>query len=76
MIADTAGIEVERVHIPGPEGVRGRNSDNTRLRKVLDWEPSITLEEGIAQTYAWIETQVRDRLGSESLEPVTAQAST
>src|SRR3546814_17481347 len=37
-----------------PQGVRGRNSDNTRLRKVLGWEPRITLEEGLRPTYAWI----------------------
>jgi nucleoside-diphosphate-sugar epimerase len=35
--------------------VRGRNSDNTRLRQVLGWEPSISLEEGLAAIYAWIE---------------------
>jgi nucleoside-diphosphate-sugar epimerase len=49
-------------HIDGPQGVRGRNSDNTRLREVLGWEPRIDLEEGLAPTYRWIEEQVRDRL--------------
>lgn len=48
-------------HVPGPQGVRGRNSDNSKLRKVLDWEPGITLEEGLAPTYRWIEKQVLDR---------------
>ena len=38
-----------------PQGVRGRNSDNSRLREVLGWEPQITLEEGLAKTYEWIE---------------------
>jgi GDP-D-mannose 3', 5'-epimerase len=42
-----------------PQGVRGRNSDNSRLRKVLGWEPQISLEEGLACTYAWIEEKVR-----------------
>ena len=45
-------------HVPGPQGVRGRNSDNTRLRQVLGWEPQISLEDGLARTYAWIEEQV------------------
>lgn len=45
-------------HIDGPQGVRGRNSDNTRLRAVLGWEPEIDLEEGLADTYAWISQQV------------------
>jgi nucleoside-diphosphate-sugar epimerase len=39
--------------------VRGRNSDNTRLREVLRWEPEISLEEGLGRTYQWIEEQVR-----------------
>jgi GDP-D-mannose 3', 5'-epimerase len=64
MAAAAAGIEVERVHVPGPQGVRGRNSDNSRLRAVLGWEPAIPLEEGLARTYAWIEGQVRERLAS------------
>ena len=46
-------------HVPGPEGVRGRNSDNSRLREVLGWEPQISLEDGLADTYQWIEKQVR-----------------
>jgi nucleoside-diphosphate-sugar epimerase len=58
MIARIAGIEIRKVHVEGPQGVRGRNSDNTRLREVLDWEPRISLEEGLAETYAWIEAQV------------------
>lgn len=45
-------------HIDGPQGVRGRNSDNTVLRDTLGWEPSTTLESGLAVTYRWIEKQV------------------
>lgn len=41
-----------------PQGVRGRNSDNTRLREVLDWQPKISLEEGLERTYKWIEERV------------------
>ena len=42
-----------------PQGVRGRNSDNTRLAKVLGWEPSISLEAGLQITYKWIENELR-----------------
>ena len=58
LVADSAGIKVNKRHIPGPQGVRGRNSDNTRLYQVLGWVPQISLEEGIARTYAWIEREV------------------
>lgn len=61
MIASASGIEIVRKHVPGPQGVRGRNSDNTRLRRILNWEPELSLEEGIRLTYAWIESQVRDK---------------
>ncbi len=59
LVANIAGVTIVKKHIPGPQGVRGRNSDNTRLRQVLGWEPQISLEEGMARTYAWIEEQVR-----------------
>jgi nucleoside-diphosphate-sugar epimerase len=58
IIAAIAGISINKVHIPGPQGVRGRNSDNSRLRQELNWEPVVSLEDGLAQTYAWIEAQV------------------
>jgi nucleoside-diphosphate-sugar epimerase len=61
IIADAAGIEVEKKHVDGPQGVRGRNSDNTRLKEVLGWEPETPLEDGIARTYEWIEKQVFER---------------
>ena len=61
IVSGIAGIRVTKKHVPGPQGVRGRNSDNTRLRQVLGWEPEISLEEGLAQTYAWIEDQVQAR---------------
>lgn len=63
LIADIAGIEVEAVHVDGPQGVRGRNSDNTRLEQVLGWTPQISLEAGLARTYRWIEAQVRAAKG-------------
>jgi nucleoside-diphosphate-sugar epimerase len=59
MVASIAGVAIEKKHVPGPQGVRGRNSDNTRLREVLGWEPGISLEEGLARTYPWIESQLR-----------------
>lgn len=46
-------------HVDGPQGVRGRNSDNTLLRRVLGWEPTTSLEDGLAITYRWIEKQVQ-----------------
>jgi nucleoside-diphosphate-sugar epimerase len=46
-------------HVEGPQGVRGRNSDNSRLREVLGWEPTTRLEDGLESTYRWIEKQVR-----------------
>ena len=62
MVIEIAGIRVVKKHVPGPQGVRGRNSDNTRLRQVLAWEPAISLEEGLARTYIWIEGSVRAQL--------------
>jgi nucleoside-diphosphate-sugar epimerase len=59
IIARAAEFEVDKHHVPGPQGVRGRNSDNTRLTGVLNWQPAVDLEEGLARTYAWIEDQVR-----------------
>ncbi len=62
IIAKIAGIKLKKKYIAGPQGVRGRNSDNSRLRKVLKWEPKISLEEGLAETYKWIESQVKLKL--------------
>lgn len=74
MVANIAGIKIVKKHIPGPQGVRGRNSDNTRVKQVLGWEPQISLEEGMARTYAWIELQVRAKLGMTELQPALAPA--
>jgi GDP-D-mannose 3',5'-epimerase len=48
-------------HVDGPQGVRGRSSDNRRLREVLGWEPSVPLRQGLEPTYRWIEKQVTSR---------------
>jgi GDP-D-mannose 3', 5'-epimerase len=69
MVARVAGKKIRKRHnLTGPQGVRGRNSDNTRLREVLGWEPSIHLEKGLANTYPWIASQVQQAV------PVTADA--
>ena len=67
IVANAADAEVIKKHIDGPQGVRGRNSDNTLLREVLNWEPQISLEEGLALTYAWIEQQVQETYDLESV---------
>jgi nucleoside-diphosphate-sugar epimerase len=66
IIAEIAGISIQKKHIAGPQGVRGRNSDNTRLREVLGWEPQVSLEEGLAYTYRWIESQVKMKMIQEA----------
>ncbi len=59
LIAGIAGKRVALRHDPsGPEGVRGRCSDNARVRAVLGWEPTVSLEEGMRLTYEWIAAQV------------------
>lgn len=62
IVAEIAGVKITKKHIDGPMGVRGRNSDNTLLKKVLGWEPQISLEQGLAETYEWIESQVKAKL--------------
>ncbi len=60
IISDIAGITVERVHdLNAPQGVRGRNSDNTMILDQLGWEPSTSLRSGLEVTYAWVLDQVR-----------------
>ena len=64
MIMSAANVQLTKVHVIGPQGVRGRNSDNTQLRRILKWEPAISLEEGLSRTYEWIENQVYDSIQS------------
>jgi GDP-D-mannose 3',5'-epimerase len=73
IIAGAAGIKIEKQHVEGPQGVRGRNSDNTKLREVLGWEPRVSLEEGLAVTYRWIEEQVREQLAAAPEQASIAQ---
>merc|ERR1712070_678928 len=59
-------------HIPGPEGVRGRNSDNTLIKQVLGWAPQTTLKEGLKYTFDWIGEQiVAYKADGNSLESLT-----
>lgn len=51
---------LEIFHIPGPEGVRGRNSDNDLIKQILGWAPSISLEVGLRKTYFWIKSKIEE----------------
>jgi nucleoside-diphosphate-sugar epimerase len=62
MVATIAGKRIGKRHLAGaPQGVRGRTSDNTQLRAVLGWEPSVTLEDGMRRTYEWIAQHLAPR---------------
>ena len=54
-----AGKELDIKHIDGPEGVRGRNSENSLIQEVLDWYPSLPLDEGLTKTYDWINKECK-----------------
>jgi GDP-D-mannose 3',5'-epimerase len=72
LVSDIAGKKLRKQHdLSKPQGVRGRNSDNTLLNQVLGWEPSIDLEEGLKNTYKWVEGELRK---SGRLPAVEAQA--
>ena len=59
IVEEIAGVELERrYNLAAPQGVRGRNSDNAKIIEHLDWEPTTSLETGLAQTYAWIHAQM------------------
>ncbi len=59
---DIGEVRLRRTYIPdAPRGVAGRNSENSFIKEVLDWEPSRPIREGLVPTYAWIEQQYRDR---------------
>ena len=62
LIEEIGGVTLERDYdLDAPKGVAGRNSDNTFIKQVLDWEPSTPLGEGMEATYAWIDQQYQDR---------------
>jgi len=60
IIMDIAGKKLDIKHIPGPLGVRGRNSDNKLIKKKINWEPNYSLKKGLENTYPWIKAQVRN----------------
>jgi GDP-D-mannose 3',5'-epimerase len=59
LVIELAGKNLRIKHIPGPLGVRGRNSDNKLISEKLRWKPRMRLSDGLAKTYAWIEAQVQ-----------------
>jgi nucleoside-diphosphate-sugar epimerase len=62
MVAGVAGKSIKKAYDTSkPQGVRGRNSDNSQLRKVLGWVPQISLERGMELTYRWIREQIEQR---------------
>jgi GDP-D-mannose 3',5'-epimerase len=75
LVSQAAGKELRKRHnLQGPQGVRGRNSDNRRLRQVLDWEPCISLRQGLRQTYLWIDEELRKMEPSAEPREVIAAA--
>ena len=65
MAMEIAGKKLKVEHVPGPLGVRGRNSDNKLIAEKLGWAPRRPLREGLVKTYAWIEEQVKNKVTSE-----------
>jgi UDP-glucose 4-epimerase len=69
LVSEAAGKSVgKRYNLTAPQGVRGRNSDNTQLRDVLGWEPETTLEAGLAVTYRWIRSEMAKHPDSYQLD--------
>ena len=62
MVIEISGKEIAKTHnLSAPQGVRGRNADLTLVKKVLDWQPNVSLEDGMAKTYKWIQEQIGQR---------------
>lgn len=77
LVAEIAGKRITKRHdLAKPQGVRGRNSDNGRLRQVLGWEPRTRLRDGLVPTYQWIEAQVQQngRVGARAEAVLSAGA--
>jgi GDP-D-mannose 3',5'-epimerase len=68
IVEDIAGVKVKRKYnLNAPQGVRGRNSDNNEIRRVLGWEPEIDLRTGMETTYHWIKEQYDLRKGGKTV---------
>lgn len=75
MVAKIAGKRIgKRYDVTKPQGVRGRNSDNTRLREVLNWEPSVSLEAGLGITYNWIAGELQKQTRQPQNAPMLTSA--
>lgn len=68
LVIRISGKRLSIRNIPGPQGVRGRNSDNTLIQQVLDWAPNYPLEAGMRTTYAWVAQQVEATRAAEAAE--------
>ncbi len=77
IVEEIAQVKLARKYeLDAPKGVAGRNSDNTMIKKILGWEPSTPLREGMRKTYAWIESEYLHRLSqAQSLRPTSRGAS-
>ena len=61
IVEGIAGLQLKRnYNLDAPQGVRGRNSENTMIKEVLGWAPCISLQDGIEKTYAWIYDQMQN----------------
>jgi nucleoside-diphosphate-sugar epimerase len=76
IVARIAGKRItKRYDVTKPQGVRGRNSDNSKLRRVLEWEPEISLEKGLEITYKWIQEQLENRTTPRGNQVTSARSS-
>jgi nucleoside-diphosphate-sugar epimerase len=75
LVAQAAGKRIrKRYNLSAPQGVRGRNSDNTRLREVLGWEPATTLEAGLVHSYRWIRSEMAKKPDEYALDGKRSRA--
>jgi GDP-D-mannose 3',5'-epimerase len=76
IVEDIAGVKLERRYRrDAPQGVRGRNSDNTLINREFGWEPNISIREGLAKTYEWVHREVAADLGLDTAPEPVASAS-
>jgi nucleoside-diphosphate-sugar epimerase len=74
MVIGVSGKKIDLAHVPGPTGVRGRNSDNRLIQEKLGWRPSAKFIDGLERTYAWIERQVMDQKLEVAAPPLARRA--